>query len=128
MNTMLRLMRVRERISVVNDQFGSPTGASGLAECLWKFVANGDLAGRYHWSDSGVATWHEFALAIQDIGLQLGLLESRVPIVPVGTAEYPTPARRPVYSALDCSGTCAALDMVPSDWRTSLRSTLEQFG
>ena len=65
----------------------------------------GAPAGIYHWTDLGVASWYDFAVAIQDEALERGLLKRAVPIVPIATAEYPTRARRPAFSVLDTSAT-----------------------
>ncbi|MEJ2677022.1 MAG: dTDP-4-dehydrorhamnose reductase [Acidihalobacter sp.] len=104
MRTMLRLMRERDRLGVVADQIGTPTSARGLAEALWAMLAAG-LSGIQHWTDAGVASWYDFALAIRDEALALGLLERAVPVAPLTTAEYPTPAPRAPFTVLDKSAT-----------------------
>ena len=71
-----------------------------------------------------MASWYDFAVAIQVEALALGLLERAVPVRPITTAEYPTPARRPAYSVLDKSATWSALGLDPVHWRTALRSML----
>ncbi len=127
-HTMLRLMRERESIIVVSDQVGSPTWAAGLAEFVWQFVARETvdqkgMHGIYHWTDAGVASWYDFAVAIQDIALELNLLDRQIPIRPVSSAEYPTVATRPHYSVLDKSATVAA-GFAPRHWRHTLRDML----
>ncbi len=77
MNTMLKLMAEREALSIVDDQFGTPTSAHRLAEVLWRFVSNRTLKGIYHWTDQGVASWYEFALEIQKQALDLSLLKKK---------------------------------------------------
>jgi dTDP-4-dehydrorhamnose reductase len=123
--TMLRLMQERDSLGVVADQVGTPTSASGLAEALWEMLAAG-LDGTYHWTDAGVASWYDFALAIRDEALSLGLLERAVPVAPLTTADYPTPAQRPSYSVLDKSTTWAALGRTAPHWREALRETLRE--
>jgi dTDP-4-dehydrorhamnose reductase len=123
--TMLRLMRERDALNVVADQRGTPTWANSLAEAVWGFALHADADGIYHWTDSGDATWHDFATAIRDEAISLGLLERRVPIHPIDTSEYPTPARRPPYSVLDCSAARALLGLEPPHWRVNLRRMLE---
>ena len=122
--TMLRLMRNREELSVVADQTGSPTWASGLANVIWALAERGEN-GIWHHSDAGEATWHGFAEAIQEEALALGLLDRAIPIHAIATADYPTPAARPAYSVLDCSKTRAALGEA-AHWRDNLRRMLAE--
>lgn len=122
-NTILRLMRERDSLGVVADQVGTPTSARGLAEALWEMLAAG-LGGTYHWTDAGVASWYDFALAIRDEALSLGLLGHAIPVAPLTTADYPTPARRPSYSVLEKSATWAALGRSAPHWREALREVL----
>ena len=123
--TMLRLMNERDQLNVISDQVGTPTWADSLAKAVWGFVEASDLAGIYHWTDDGVASWHEFASAIQDEALSLGLLNQAIPIKAITTEDYPTAAKRPRYSVLDTSSTCAALHLQPAHWRVNLRRMLE---
>ena len=123
--TMLRLMREREELSVVADQRGTPTWANSLAEVVWRFADQTVAAGVFHWTDGGSATWYDFAVAIQDEALKLGLLDRRIPINAIKSTDYPTPARRPGYSVLDCSATIAALGIEPTPWRDNLSTMLK---
>ena len=123
--TMLRLMQEREELNVVADQRGTPTWANSLAQAVWAFASSSVSSGTYHWTDGGDATWHEFAVAIQEEALTLGLLDRRIPINPIAAKDYPTPARRPRYSVLDCSVARATLGLQPSPWRANLRRMLE---
>ena len=72
--TMLRLMASRDSLGVVADQVGTPTAASTLADVLWRFAAKPELSGVYHWTDAGVASWYDFAVAIREEGVAAGLL------------------------------------------------------
>jgi len=121
--TMLRLMSERENIGVVADQVGTPTWGRGLAEALWR-MCRVQPKGIYHWTDAGVASWYDFAVAIQEEGLACGLLDREIPIQPINTVDYPTPARRPAYSVLDKTETWAALGMKSCHWRVALRRML----
>ena len=123
--TMLRLMSERDELGVVADQFGSPTWANSLAEAVWAFVDAPQHSGIFHWADRGETSWQEFAVAIQEEALSLGLLEKAIPIRAIKTADYPTAATRPLYSVLDCSSTHAALNMLPAEWRTNLCQMLK---
>ncbi|OJY69526.1 MAG: dTDP-4-dehydrorhamnose reductase [Sphingobium sp. 66-54] len=121
--TMLRLMAEREEVRVVADQIGTPTYAAGLARALWALDAAG-ATGVHHWTDSGAASWYDFAVAIQEEALTLGLLARAVPIVPIATSDYPTPARRPAYSVLDKSAAIALVGAAAPHWRVHLRDML----
>jgi dTDP-4-dehydrorhamnose reductase len=123
--TMLRLMAQGADVRVVADQIGTPTYAPSLAVALWK-LAMIEARGIYHYTDSGVASWYDFAVAIQEEALAIGLLDRTVPIVPIATEDYPTPARRPHYSVLDKRATEAALCSAAPHWRSNLRIMLSE--
>jgi dTDP-4-dehydrorhamnose reductase len=123
--TMIRLRKERDELRVVADQVGAPTWATGLARTIWALVEEG-ARGTFHHCDDGVASWHEFAVAIAEESHALGLIP-RIPVIhPITTAEYPTPARRPAYSLLDCSKTRALLGDAPMAWRDNLRLMLKE--
>jgi dTDP-4-dehydrorhamnose reductase len=123
--TMIRLMNEREELGVVADQIGAPTWATGLARTIWALVEKG-ATGTFHHSDDGAISWHDFAVAIAEEAHALGLVK-RVPVIKaITTADYPTPARRPSYSLLDCSATRAFLGDRPVPWRENLRLMLEE--
>jgi dTDP-4-dehydrorhamnose reductase len=122
--TMLRLMRERGAVRVVADQRGSPTAAAAVAEALWRIVERPQLHGVLHWTDAGVASWYEFARAIAEEGTAAGLLAGAVTVQPISSAEYPTAARRPANSVLDCSKTSSLLGLAPTPWQVRLRATL----
>ena len=123
--TMLRLMSTHPQVRVICDQIGTPTYARSLAKALWA-LSQIDSQGILHFTDSGVASWYDFAYAIQEEALNMGLLEKSVPIVPISTAEYPTPAKRPTFGVLDNSQTWALLGAPANHWRQNLRSMLER--
>jgi dTDP-4-dehydrorhamnose reductase len=118
--TMLRLMAERPEVRVVADQIGTPTYAPGLARTLWTLAELG-VTGIHHYTDAGAASWYDFAVAIQEEGLAAGLLDKAVPVIPITTADFPTPAVRPSYSVLDKSSSYAALGGPAPHWRTNLR-------
>lgn len=113
--TMLRLMAEKEQLSVVSDQIGCPTNASGLAQYLWQLAEQETLYPIYHYSDSGGASWYDFAVAIQDIAFEHGRLEKKIPIKPIPSSAYPTPAKRPAYSLMQQS-----LEFKNEHWRIPL--------
>lgn len=122
--TMLRLMAERDQLGVVEDQVGSPTWARGLAEACWGFLREPAAGGIFHWSDAGVCSWFDFAVAIRELALDLGLLQRAATIVPIGTQAYPTPAVRPAYSVLDKSASRDLLGRPGLHWREQLRAML----
>ena len=124
--TMLRLMAEREELSVVADQRGTPTWAGSLAAVIWAAVDRDLPGGIYHWTDGGEATWFGFAEAIYREGRRVGLLQKDVAVRPITAAEYPTPARRPAYSVLDCSATEAALGVEQRPWTERLHQMLAE--
>lgn len=121
--TMLRLMGERDEVRVVADQIGAPTYAPDLAAAIWSLAAQG-ARGVMHYSDAGAASWYDFAVAIQEEALAIGLLKHAASIVPIRTEDFPTAAARPHYSLLDSSATWAALGGMAPHWRSNLRKML----
>jgi len=128
--TMLGLHRERgaagQALAVVADQVGGPTCTHTLAAACWRVLQTGLEAPVLHWSDAGAASWYDVAVAVGELGQQLGLVEQPAAVRPITTAEYPTPARRPGYSLLACNGSRALLGLEPTHWRTALRQLLAQ--
>ncbi len=113
--TMRRLMQERDRLSVVNDQIGSPTYAADLAQAILTIVTHAHWqAGIYHYSNEGEISWYEFALVIQEIS-GFDCLVSGIP-----SSDYPTPAKRPHYSLLDKSKIATTFGVVVPGYRESL--------
>lgn len=123
--TMLNLMNTKPELGIISDQIGSPTYAKGLAQaCVLSLVNH--VTGIHHYTDTGVASWFDFAVAIQRIGLELALLDKKIPINPISTAQYPTPAKRPHYSVLDKSSLVNALpELSFVHWQTQLQHMME---
>ncbi|MFT4767084.1 MAG: dTDP-4-dehydrorhamnose reductase [Glaciecola sp.] len=124
MHTMLRLHGSHDEISVVSDQVGTPTDAISLAGALWAAADRPGLSGIYHWSDAGVCSWYDFALAIGEEAYALGLLTNLAAVKPIRTEDYPTPAQRPAYSVLDKTQSWQDFDILPTHWRSQLRVVL----
>jgi dTDP-4-dehydrorhamnose reductase len=125
--TMLRLMAERDTLGVVTDQVGTPTWARSLAQALWAAAARPGLSGTYHWSDAGVCSWYDFAVAIQEEALAQGLLSRRAQVAPIAAVQYPTPAARPACSVLDKADSWRDLQLQPVHWRRQLRAMLSEF-
>lgn len=117
--TMLRLFRSGGTIRVVADQIGTPTWARSLAVALWKWSELPNASGIRHFSDAGVASWYDFAVAIHQEASRLGLIEDGS-VEPIRSDEYPTAARRPAWSVLDAFASWKELEMAPRHWRESL--------
>ncbi len=128
-HTMLRLLAERDEVAVVDDQVGSPTWADHLAAALWRALAV-NLTGIHHWTDAGVASWYDFAVAIAEEASALGLLHRSAVVRPIPSAQYPLPALRPAYGVLNCAATHAALGDALSrpHWRVALRAMLKEKG
>ena len=123
--TMLRLMGERDELTVVSDQVGTPTWAQGLALAVWAAAERPQLTGTYHWSDAGVCSWYDFAVAICEEGVELGFLERLVNVKPILAVDYPTPAKRPAYSVLDKSASWRDFELEGVHWRAQLRGMLQ---
>ena len=127
--TMLRLHQQKadngEPLRVVVDQVGCPTNTYGLAHACWAAIER-RVTGILHWSDAGVASWYDFAVAIGTLGVATGILDRAALVEPIPTAEYPTPARRPSYSLLDCTARHAQLTLSPRHWRQALHDCIHE--
>ncbi len=126
MRTMLRLAAERDELRVVADQIGTPTPAALIADVTAMALARPfDRSGVWHLTAVGETTWHGFAEAIFVAAHARGLI-SRVPrVVPITTADYPTPAKRPGYSVLDTSGLRSDFGVDLPDWSQGLARTLD---
>lgn len=124
-HTILKLLAERDEVGIVADQIGTPTYAVSLANALWR-LARTEATGIHHYTDAGVASWYDFAVAIQEEALALGLLGRPVTVRPIAATDYPLPARRPAYSVLDCRVTWAATGGPPPHWRQRLRQMLAE--
>jgi dTDP-4-dehydrorhamnose reductase len=128
--TMLRLMRERELLRVVNDQEGSPTWSRMIAEATALIIAQslekgrfapGDRSGIYHLTCGGQTSWFEFAQAIREEGIVSGLLpETCARLEGIPSSEYPTPAKRPAYSVLNNGKLAEVFGLRLSEWREAL--------
>ena len=130
--TMLRLAAERERLTVIDDQFGAPTGADLLADLTAHAIratrAGPALAGLYHAVAAGETTWHGYASHViahaRRAGLALKMAEDA--IAPVPTSAFPTPARRPANSRLDCTRLRTAFGLHLPDWRVGVDRMLQE--
>ena len=127
--SMLRLHNEREELTVVADQVGCPTSTITLARACWQAIQFKDRGSEIqpvmHWSDAGAASWYDVAVAIGNIGQSLGLIKQPAQVRAISTADYPTAARRPSYSLLDCFSTRAMLQLPGQHWREALQDVMQ---
>jgi dTDP-4-dehydrorhamnose reductase len=130
--TMLRLARERDRLTVIDDQFGAPTGADLLADvaahALRSLVAGAGQAGIYHVAAAGETTWNGYARFVLDQAQQAGEIFKAGPqqVEHVPTSAFPTPARRPHNSRLDTSRFCATFGLTLPPWQRGVARMLQE--
>lgn len=119
--TMLRLGAERDQLNIIADQIGTPTYAIDLAECILAIIAaDNKQYGIYHYSNEGVTSWYDFAMAIFDIS------NTQVKVAPIRTAQYPTPAVRPTFSVMDKSKVKSTFNIEIPYWRHSLEECIKR--
>jgi dTDP-4-dehydrorhamnose reductase len=91
---------------------------------LWVVADKPEVTGTYHWTDAGVASWYDFAFAIQELGIEKGLLKEKIPVLPIPTSAYPTPAKRPAFSVIDKSSAEKVAGVQTIHWRKQLSSMM----
>ena len=128
--TMLKLARTEKKIRVVSDQYGSPTSAKDLAKAILVIVdkwrqQSAVAWGTYHYCGQGIVSWHVFAESIVELARQWGKVKTNR-VEPITTADYPTRARRPAFSALDCNLIKRNFGINPKAWRESLEFTIQR--
>ncbi|MDL1983288.1 MAG: dTDP-4-dehydrorhamnose reductase [Deltaproteobacteria bacterium] len=128
--TMLRLGREKQVISVVADQFGSPTSAADLAAAILNIISrikyNPDITwGTYHYCGQGITTWHGFTEEILSLARQYISIKTK-DVKPISTAEYPTKATRPCFSALDCGLIKKNFGINIKPWQDSLKTAIRR--
>ena len=129
--TMLRLGKERDILKVVADQYGGPTWAGAIADTLLKLVKRWDDDeiipwGTYHYAGQPATTWKAFAEEIFEQAEILGMIDKRPRIDSITTAEYPTPAQRPVNSVFNCTKIARELGIPQPDWRVDLGVVLKK--
>ena len=128
--TILKLATEKTALRVVSDQFGSPTSAAELAKAVLtiaKKVGTGEKFdwGTYHYCGKGITTWHGLTEKIIELAAPYAALQTRQ-VEAITTAEWPTPAKRPPYSVLDCTRLKSQFGIEPEPWQQSLKHTIER--
>jgi dTDP-4-dehydrorhamnose reductase len=126
LRTILKVLKERGTARVVDDQLGTPTSAQSLSGVLWRVALDPAIVGIHHFTDAGVASWYDFAVAIAEDAVALGLLPESAHVVPVSTADFPMVAPRPAYGVMAKQATIAALGASPPHWRVNVRKTIEE--
>ena len=136
--TMLRLMAEKEQLGIVYDQVGTPTWAKGLATMIWALAdksqspqktestQTSNTAHVLHWTDAGVCSWYDFAVAIQELAVEKGMLDKAIPVRPIPASAYPTPAQRPSFSVIDKSTAEQASGVETTHWRKQLSTMMDE--
>jgi dTDP-4-dehydrorhamnose reductase len=133
--TMLRLMAEKEQLGIVYDQVGTPTWAKGLAQMIWSLaqqVLSADSrqptaeSRILHWTDAGVASWYDFAVAIQELAIEKGMLDKAISVRPIPASAYPIPAKRPSFSVIDKSSAEQASGIETIHWRKQLSAMMDE--
>lgn len=132
--TMIKLHQEKKNIKVVSDQFSSPTSTNSLATACWRLIdvyeknIDGNLKSPriFHWSDSGIASWYEIAIAVGEIALEEGLIKKQAKVIPISTSEYLSKTKRPSFSCLDCTSTSKFLNLNQKPWKKGLRDVIKK--
>ncbi len=123
--TMLRLAQKQPEIKVVDDQIGSPTWTVDLAQALIHLLKVG-ASGIIHFSNRGQCSWYEFAQKAIQIAHQQGILPQKTPVLSMPSSEYPTPAKRPAFSVLNCKKYTELTGQTPPHWQAGLAQMITQ--
>jgi len=138
--TMLRLMAEKDQLGIVYDQVGTPTWAKGLAKMIWSLIDKSEplepsseaqlnlssTATLLHWTDAGVCSLYDFAIAIQELGIEKGLLDRAIPVRPIPASAYPTPAKRPNFSVIDKNSAEQKSGVETTHWRQQLSTMMDE--
>ena len=126
LKTILSSIQAAKPLRVVSNQVGVPTSAHSLASTIWQCAARPDVRGIHHWVDDGTASWYDFAVAIQESAVQLGLVVTPVPIAAITWEEYDAPALRPPYSVLDARSLARLIGRQPRPWRNWVAEVIRE--
>lgn len=128
--TLLKLHQSKKEIKVIYDQIGSPTSTNSLANFCWEIILNSTnskkIPSLLHWCDAGVASWYDVAVAVGEIGKKLKLLKTSADIIPILASQYPSKAKRPKFSVLDCQLSEEIFNKRRLYWRNSLELMLKE--
>ena len=131
--TMIKLHQTKKEINVVSDQISCPTSTKTLAEACWKVIKlkleknlyKNNFMPILHWCDNGIASWYDIAIAIGEISAKNGLVDFPAFVNPIKSENYPTKAKRPRFSLLDCDSSRQFLGLKGEYWRKSLEISIK---
>ena len=129
--TMLKLLKIKDKISVVYDQIGCMTSSKYLSIICWLIIQK-DITKNinnqkiFHWTEAGVSNWFDIATEIRELSLKLNLLKNPAKVIPISSDNFPTKAKRPNFSLLDSSTTKEVLNIENNNWRFSLLEILQE--
>ena len=132
--TIMKLLKEKDSINVVNDQIGEMTSANNLANLCWKLIEANTLKTKnqdffpstHHWSDEGIVTWYDIAIAIKEITSELKIINNPAKVNPIKSEKFNLKVKRPKYSVLKCSDTENLLKINRVHWRTSLSEIIKE--
>lgn len=128
--SMLKLAVQKEQLKVINDQIGAPTSAELIADvtshAIKKAMLNKTLNGIYHLTASGETSWYEYSCYVIKVAREIGVRLKVSEICEISTSEYPTPAKRPLNSRLNCDKLCANFDLYLPSWKDGVKRMLEE--
>ena len=127
---IIHLIKSKKILKIVSDQVSTPTSTISLAKFCWIVISSMEEGKKFsnliHFSDSGIASWYDFACAVLEIGNDIALFKTNTKILPIKTDEFKTMALRPSYSVLDSSLILRQLNLETHHWRICLRSVLNK--
>lgn len=129
--TMLKLLKIKDKISVVYDQIGCMTSSKYLSIICWLIIQK-DITKNinnqkiFHWTEAGVSNWFDIANEIRELSFKLNLLKNPAKVIPISSDNFPTKAKRPNFSLLDSSTTKEVLNIENNNWRFSLLEILQE--
>ncbi len=130
---IISLHSKKDKIKIVSDQIGSSTTTYSLCKVIWEIIKKEENEKKLkegvnpiiHWSDDGIASWYDLAIAISDISFELGLIDQKVFIEPIKSISYANSSIRPIFSKLDCEYTKETFGVKGVYWRESLHNLLK---
>ena len=129
LNKCKLLAKEKRPLEVVSDQISCPTSSINLAQICWKFINlfnDKDFSSEiFHWSNSGVASWYDFAKSIIELGLEFNLISNKVKVLPIKAKQYKSKTKRPNFSLLDCEKTKNLLKTDQIYWKDSLKEIIK---
>tara|TARA_S200000501_G_scaffold174555_1_gene164245 strand:- start:495 stop:1379 length:885 start_codon:yes stop_codon:yes gene_type:complete len=130
LSTMIKLHKEKNLFPVISDQVGAMSSTFDVAKICWSIINNWNLISKInymnHWTCDGITSWYDIAIAIGDIATKYQILKSPAEIIPIKTENYPTLAKRPRYSILDCSPTKDILNVKGKYWRHELEDIISK--